>query len=152
MVIAVIRLKGSVGIRKTVKDALRIMRLKTIHNCIIIQDTPSNRGMIDKVKDYVTYGDITFDVFLDMLKKRGRMQGDKRLTEESVKEMGYDNFGHLATDIFENKTNFKKLKVVKPTFRLTPPSGGFKSMMKQFPKGDLGNRGEAINELLKKMV
>ncbi len=38
------------------------------------------------------------------------------------------------------------------TFRLAPPEGGFKSIKQPFPKGDLGFRGENINELVKRMV
>lgn len=155
--LAVIRVRGSVGVKKEFKDTMKMLRLKSVNSCVVVPDNPSYRGMIQKVKDYTTFGEITFDVFLAMLKKRGRLQGDKRLTEKAVKEMGYDNIGHLATDIFEGKINFKKLggrklRGLKPVFRLTPPSGGFKSTKTHYPKGDLGYRGEAINELLKKMI
>jgi large subunit ribosomal protein L30 len=37
-------------------------------------------------------------------------------------------------------------------FRLHPPSRGLRSVKLHFPKGDLGYRGEKINELLKRMV
>jgi len=36
--------------------------------------------------------------------------------------------------------------------RLSPPKGGFKSLKKSYPKGDLGYRGPAINDLIKKMM
>ena len=41
---------------------------------------------------------------------------------------------------------------IMPVFRLNPPSKGYKSVRKFFPKGDLGYRGEKINELLKRMI
>lgn len=35
---------------------------------------------------------------------------------------------------------------------LRPPKGGFRSLKLPFPKGDLGYRGEKINDLIKKMM
>jgi len=37
-------------------------------------------------------------------------------------------------------------------FALKPPVGGLKAIKLVWPKGDLGYRGEAINELLKRMI
>ncbi|MBL7160505.1 MAG: uL30 family ribosomal protein [Candidatus Aenigmarchaeota archaeon] len=45
-----------------------------------------------------------------------------------------------------------KKKGEGPIFRLTPPSHGLKSTKVHFPKGDLGYRGKAINDLLRRMV
>ena len=38
------------------------------------------------------------------------------------------------------------------TFRLQPPLKGFRSIKQHYPKGALGYRGAAINELIKRMV
>jgi large subunit ribosomal protein L30 len=38
------------------------------------------------------------------------------------------------------------------TFRLKPPEQGFISIKKAFPQGDLGFRGDNINELIKRMA
>jgi ribosomal protein L30/L7E len=35
---------------------------------------------------------------------------------------------------------------------LKAPKGGFRSLKKHWPKGDLGYRGEAINDLIKRMM
>jgi len=37
-------------------------------------------------------------------------------------------------------------------FRLRPPRKGYRSVRLPWPKGDLGYRGKAINELLKRMI
>ena len=77
-----------------------------------------------------------FNNFLSCLLKLG----DKKLTQEEVEAV------------------FQLAKVGKETgikrvFRLTPPSGGFKKSIKQhFPKGELGNRKEKINELILRMI
>jgi large subunit ribosomal protein L30 len=35
---------------------------------------------------------------------------------------------------------------------MKPPKKGYKSLKKHFPKGDLGYRGQAINDLIKRMM
>jgi large subunit ribosomal protein L30 len=108
--------------------------------------------MIMKVKDYITFGEIDLDTFVAMLKKRGRVEGNKRLDDKTVVTTGYKTMDELAKAIFEGKVNMRQVPKLKPVFRLTPPSKGFKSTKTQYPKGDLGYRGKAINELIKRMI
>ena len=150
--LAVVRVKGSVGVRQKFEDAMKMLRLTELNRCVVVPDDPSHRGMVTKVRDYVTFGEIDFETFLAMLKKRGRLEGDKRLDEKAIKELGYENVEKLAKDIFEGKVKMKDVPKLKLVFRLTPPSGGFKSTKLHYPKGDLGDHGDAINELLKRMI
>ena len=149
---AVVRIMGSIGVRKNIKDTMKMLRLDAPNRCVVVPDGPSYKGMAEKVRDYVTFGEITQDMLLAMLKKRGRLEGNKRLDESSVKQTGYDSIEQLAKEIFEGKVNMRRVPKLKPVFRLTPPSKGFKSTKRHYPKGDLGNRGEAINELLERMI
>jgi len=98
--------------------------------------------MLKKVRNWISWGEIDDKVLEIMIKKRGRRPGNKRLTEKEAKE------------IFEFiKNNEKVPDNIKPVFRLTPPSKGFKKSIKQhYPKGELGYRREKINELLKRMI
>jgi len=149
---AVIRIRGRIGVRRRIEDTFKMLRLNAVNNCIVLPEIPAFKGMIQKIKDFVTYGAIDFDTFLKMLKKRGRLEGNERLTEEIVKKMGFDSIEKMARDVFEEKIKMKNIPKLNPVFRLTPPSKGFKSIKKHFPKGDLGHRGEKINELLERMI
>ena len=58
-----------------------------------------------------------------------------------------------------NEETLKKLKEKRSdkgeetkVFRLSPPVKGVKSTRLAYPKGDLGNRKEKINELLERMI
>lgn len=152
MMLAVVRIRGSVGVRRKFEDAMKMLRLNEQNTCVVVPEDESYRGMIEKVKDFVTFGKIDLETFLAMLKKRGRLEGNRRLDEKTVKETGYESVEQMAKDIFEGKANMKRIPKLKPIFRLTPPSGGFKSAKEHYPKGDLGNRKEAINDLLKRMT
>ncbi len=150
--IAVIRIRGRVGVRRDIEDTLKLLRLKRVNHCVVVPETPSYLGMIKKVKDYVAYGKINFETFLELLKWRGRLEGDKRLTEEEVKKLGFDSIEDLARKLYNGEIKFKDVPKLKPVFRLRPPKGGHKSIKEHYPRGSLGNWGEDINKLLEKMI
>ena len=56
--IAVIRVRGNINVRKDIKDTLYMLRLYDKNYCVVVEDSHQNRGMIEKVKDFVTYGQI----------------------------------------------------------------------------------------------
>ncbi len=152
MMIAVVRIKGNVNVRKELKDTLKMLRLDAPNRCIVIKENPSQMGMIRKVRDLVTFGTIDIDVFTKMMEKRGRIEGDKRLDKRTVKETGYDSIETLAKDIFEGKISMKNVPKLKPVFRLTPPSKRFKSTKLHYPQGDLGDRKDSMKELIERMI
>ena len=80
--------------------------------------------------------------------------GDKKLTDESAKELGYKSLDDLAEALFKVEVECTNLPKVKPVFRLHPPKKGFKGKVKRSyaAGGELGYRGETINELLKRMM
>lgn len=100
------------------------------------------KGMLQKVRDYVTWGEIDDDVLKSLITKRGRKPVDKRLTEKEAEEISK-----------KTKESQKVSEEIAPVFRLNPPSKGFKKSIKQhYPDGELGYRGKEINELLKRMI
>lgn len=149
---AIIRIRGKVTVQYKIERALQMLRLNAVNNCVVVPETESYRGMIQKVKDYVTFGKIDVATLKAMLEKRGRLTGGRRLDGKNVKELGYDSIDALAAAIFEGKVKMKDLKALKKVFRLSPPSRGLKSIKTPYPKGDLGNRKEKINELIMRMI
>ncbi|MCQ5336754.1 MAG: 50S ribosomal protein L30 [Candidatus Methanomethylicia archaeon] len=145
-----IRIRGRVGIPPDIEETLKRLNLHRKFNASLLPETPSIIGMLKKVSDYITWGEITKENLVLLLKKRGRLKGDKRITEENLNLLNVSNFEELADMIL--KGNFPSL--IKKTFRLTPPSGGFKGSTKKHVNegGELGYRGMAINDLLLKMI
>jgi large subunit ribosomal protein L30 len=149
---AIIRLRGSAGINRNVEDTLQMLRLKAVNNCVIVQETVDYKGMLEKVKDSITWGEIDKDVLISMLKKRLRLKSNEKINEKEFKSVtGYES-EKLVDMLIGGKIKLKDLEKIEPVFRLTPPSKGFKSIKEHYPKGDLGYRGKEINELLKRMI
>jgi large subunit ribosomal protein L30 len=110
--------------------------------------------MLRKSKDYLTWGEVSQENVALLLKKRGKLVGDKELTDEYAKELDYKSLDDLAEAIFKVEVEFSSLPDVKPVFRLRPPKKGFKGKVKKSfaVGGEAGYRGDEINELLKRMV
>ncbi|MEM2320644.1 MAG: 50S ribosomal protein L30 [Candidatus Bathyarchaeia archaeon] len=152
--LAVVRIRGAVNVRKDVNDTLRMLHL--VRNCYatLIDNRPSYLGMLQKVHNHVTWGEVSKEVIALLLRERGKLMGNKRITDEYAKKIGFESVDNLAEAIYNLKVEFCKLPEIKPVFRLHPPSGGFKGSVKKSYKsgGVVGYRGEAINDLLKRMI
>jgi len=150
--LAVVRLRGNVNVNKKIKDTLSMLRLHKKDHCVIIPDNPTNRGMLQIVKDYVAFGEINSETLSILLKKRGRLTGNISLTDEYIKENSdFNSIEEFSNALIEGKTEIKEIPELKPILRLHPPRGGFKNLKWQYKRGELGYQGKNINNLLYKM-
>jgi len=149
-----VRIRGMSDVSQEVKDTLSMLRLNRNCHATLVDDRPAYKGMLRKSKDYLTWGEVSQENIALLLKKRGRLVGDKKLTDEYAKELDYESLDDLAEAIFKVDIEFSSLPEVKPVFRLRPPKKGFKGKIKRSfaAGGELGYRGDAINDLLKRMV
>ena len=153
--IVVIRIKGLVEIRGEFAETLNRLRLRRKYSCVIAREKPEIIGMIEKVRNFVAYGKISKEMLVELIKKRGKpdktMKGEKG-SKEKVEINVEKDAEKIASEFFESKVE-KKLEDfgLKPFFRLHPPRGGIKSK-EHFPRGVLGDHGEKINELLRRML
>ena len=113
--LAVIRVRGQLHIKHPIKITFTYLNLQNKNSCIIIEETPVTKGMIQKIRNYVTWGPVNEDI-LNSLKKKHPKQ---------------------------------------TVYNLPPPLKGYgrKGIKMPFAKGGaLGERGEKINDLLKRMI
>lgn len=151
--IAVVRVRGTVNVRRDVAETLSRLRLEKPNHCIVLPEDKSYIGMVKKVKDWVAYGRIDLDTLKLLLERRGRLTGGRPLTEENVKELGFNSIEELAEALWRGEVKIKDLRKLKPVFRLHPPSGGYrKTVKKHYPEGSVGDWGGEIGSLIKRMV
>jgi large subunit ribosomal protein L30 len=143
MMYAIIRVRGSVDKRQEIKDTMAMLRLTHVNHCVLVRKDPKIEGMIKKVKDFVTWGEISEATLEKLVSERGRMEGDKKLDEKDAKSV-------LESIKKNKKTNV--IKGFKPVFRLSPPKKGYEGIKRAYPKGALGYRGEKINHLIERMI
>lgn len=153
MAFVVVRIRGIPDVRYDIRETLKRLRLNKKFHATIVPDTPVYRGMLFKAKDYIAYGPADKDTVKEMLLKRGRLIGNKPLTEEYVKNHLAMDIDELAEKLAKGELKLAELKGVKPVFRLHPPRGGFKRSIKKLVQagGELGYR-EDIPSLILRML
>ena len=149
-----IRVRGLSDISREMKETLQMLHLNRNCHAVLIDDRPSNIGMLRKVRNYIAWGEISKENVALLLKNRGRLVGDKKLTDEYAKEIGYKSLDDLTEATYKLEVNYNNLPRVKPVFRLHPPKKGFKGKVKRSyaAGGVTGYRGDAINDLMKRMI
>lgn len=149
-----VRIRGLSDISQETKDTLMMLRLTRNCHATLLDDRPAYNGMLRKSQHCLTWGEVSQESIALLLKKRGRLVGDKKLTDEYAKELDYKSLDDLAEAIFKVDIEFSSLPEVKPVFRLRPPKKGYKGKVKKSyaAGGAAGYRGDAINDLLKRMV
>jgi large subunit ribosomal protein L30 len=154
MVFAAVRIRGIVNVKPDIKRTLQLLRLTRVNHCVLLEENASIKGMLQIAKDYVTWGEIDKAILSELLGSRGKLEGDKNLTEDYIKSAtSYNNLEKLSQAIIDNKFKYKDIPNVKPIFRLSPPKKGYEGIKKSFVnKGALGYRRKEINKLLERMI
>jgi len=154
MTYAAIRIRGVINIKPDIKKTLNLLNLTRANHCVILQETPSTKGMLQVAKDYITWGEIDKDVLTKLIKIRGKLEGDKEVTDDFLKTTtSYNTIDKLSDAIINNKFKYREIPSVKPVFRLSPPKKGYEGIKRSFvKKGALGYRGKEINKLIERMI
>lgn len=150
--IAAIRVRGTTGVKGEIADTMKMLKLNRINHAVILQENPSYSGMLQKAKDYITWGEIEEDTLAKVISKRGRLPGGDKVTEEYLKEnTSYKSIEDVAKAVSGGE-RLEDLGI-KPVFRLHPPRKGYKNVKNAYNEdGTLGYRGEEIETLIKKML
>ncbi len=153
--IAVIRVRGSAEQSNLLNSTFKMLRLYRKNHCSIVSNAPSYVGMISRVKDHSTWGELDQATFKELLLKRGKLPGKVSLTEAYIKEKTKLTADEFVKQFFDFKKELKDIPGLKPYFKLNPPKRGFerKGIKKPFSIGGaLGYRKEKINDLIKRMI
>jgi large subunit ribosomal protein L30 len=153
-----IRIRGTLDVRPEVSQTLYMLRLRRKYTASLYHSSqPGITGMLKLAEDWIAWGEIDKVTLVELLRKRGRIVGDKPLTDSWVKEkLGLNGLDELAEKLLAGELYLNKLKEygIKPFFRLHPPKGGFKGSIKRRygDGGVLGYWGSDINKLLARMI
>lgn len=148
-----IRIRGGLNAPAFVEDTLKMLRMGRNNSATLLDDRPEYLGMLQKAKDYITWGEPTLETVRLLLEKRGRAFGDGPIGDGILEGLGHETIDDLALKLHSGEVAINELEGIKPFFRLHPPSKGFKRSIKRpyGSRGELGYRGEAINDLAKRM-
>ncbi|MEC7720577.1 MAG: 50S ribosomal protein L30 [Candidatus Thermoplasmatota archaeon] len=156
MTFLVIRVRSDRGVKPKIRDTMSMLNLTRVNHAVLIPDTPAYAGMLHKAKDYITWGEVDADTIATLISERGRLVGDKPVTNSSVKSgSDYSTIKALSKAIASGDAGTGDIDGMKPVFRLHPPRGpkGWGGIKRSFTVGGaLGFRGEAIADLAGRMI
>jgi large subunit ribosomal protein L30 len=154
MTIAVVRVRGSVNVKSDILDTMKMLRLNRVNHCVVIPESKEYMGMVRKVKDYVTWGEIKPETLAKMIINRGKLVGDKKITDKYLQSQSdFKSIMSFAKAVTAGEARYQDIKDIKPVIRLHPPRKGYEGVKRSFRAGGaLGYRGDNINALIDRMI
>ncbi|MBA0908530.1 MAG: 50S ribosomal protein L30 [Nitrosarchaeum sp.] len=136
----VVRIKGQADCPYWATTTMTLLKLDKKYRATILPAKDNTLGMLNKVKHYVTWIPLETSLAIELIDKKARKDGYKKITLADLKELGFDSTEALGSALAEGKATLSKLKPLKPWFALAPPRYGFKRSTKKLygQKGILG--------------
>ena len=149
----VVRIKGQVDVPHWADTTLNLLKLEKKYRATIIPAKENTLGMLNKVKHYVCWHEVDSELAKELLDKKARASGYKKVTSEDIEKAGFKSIDEMAASLAEGKSSLTKLKPLKPWFALSPPRHGFKRSTKKMygEKGILGQNKD-LGTLVRNMI
>jgi len=156
----VVRIRGVNGVSPKARNILKILRLRQIHNAVFVKLTKSTLQLLHLIEPFIAYGYPNLKTVRDLIYKRGfgRIAAQRiALNDNKIIEKALGKFNVVCTEdivheIFECGPNFEKINRFLWAFKLNPPRGGYVQNLKNtVERGDAGNHGDLINDIIRRM-
>ena len=149
----VVRIKGEADVPHWAEMTLRLLKLEKKYRATIIPSRENVPGMLNKVKHYIAWKEIDVEMATELLNKKGRRTGYKRITSSNIRQTGYRTIDALASALADGSTSMTKIKSIKPWFALAPPRHGFrKSTKRMYGQNGVLGQNKDLDELVRRMI
>ena len=149
----VVRIRGQADVPHWAVTTLKLLNLTKKFRATIIPANDSNLGMLRKIQHYISFQEIDLDTTKELLDKKARKAGYKKISADDLAESEFKTVDNLASSLSEGNISLSKAKPLKPWFALSPPVHGFKRSTKNLygQKGILGHNKE-LTSLVRRMM
>ena len=149
----VVRIHGQPDVPYWATTTMALLKLEKRYRATIIPEKDNTLGMLRKIQHYISWQEIDIETTKELLNKKARKSGYKKVTDEDIIAVGFQSIDELASALTEGKATLSKLKPLKPWFALDPPRHGFKRSTKRLygQKGVLGYNKE-LSVIVKRMM
>ena len=156
MTFLIVRVRSDRGVERSIRDTMAMMNLTRVNHATIVPENSTYAGMLQKAKDFVTWGVVDAGTIENLLKERGRMVGDKPVNDAAIKAgSDFKSVKDFAKALASGEASMKSVDGLKPVLRLHPPRGskGWGGIKRAYSVGGaLGFRGEEISSLAERMI
>ncbi|KAJ1734716.1 60S ribosomal protein L7 [Coemansia biformis] len=157
----VIRTKGINKIAPKPRKVLQLLRLLQINNGVFVRLSYATTQMLQIITPYAAWGTPNLKTVKELIYKRGYAKvnkqrlpiSDNRIIEENLGKYGIICVEDLVHEIYTVGPNFKIANNFLWPFKLSNPTGGWaRRKVRHFIEGgDVGNREDKINALVRRM-
>jgi large subunit ribosomal protein L30 len=149
---AVIRVRGHGKIKRKAVLTLEQMHLSRVNHMVLLPETDTTRRMLQIVKDYVTWGEVSGEVMGKLMDSAFLLEGDRKPSPGEMEKVSGMDGPSLLQSLAGGRTTLADLKI-KKVVRLHPPRHGWEAVKRDYATGgSLGYRGSEINELISRML
>ena len=156
MTFLIVRVRSDRGVERSIRDTMAMMNLTRVNHATIVPESSTYAGMLQKSKDFVTWGVVDAGTIEHLLKERGRMVGDKPVDDAAIKAgSDFKSVKDFSKALASGEATMKSVDGLKPVLRLHPPRGskGWGGIKRAYSVGGaLGFRGEEISSLAERMI
>ncbi len=149
----VVRIRGQADVPYWATYTMSLLKLDKKYRATILPARENTLGMLKKVQHYVSWFELDTSLAKELLDKKARKSGYKKITLDDIQSLGFSSIDDLATALSEGRAVLSKLKPLKPWFALSPPRFGFKRSTKRLygQRGILGQNRD-LDKLVRNMM
>ena len=124
MTFLVVRVRSDRGVERRIRHTMAMLNLTRVNHATIVPESSTYAGMLQKSKDFVTWGVIDANTIESLLKERGRMVGNKPVDDAAIKANSeFKSMKDFAKALASGEATMKSVDGLKPVLRLHPPRG-----------------------------
>src|SRR5256885_7635055 len=141
--ILAVRLRGTASDNPDVQRTMESLKLERTFQARLLDNTPSNLGMLRSAKVLVAWGEVSPDLLGRVLEKRGERDGADGLDDGFLRLLGKASFDDLAKAVVAGETSLHEpfRAGLKGPFRFPPPRGGVHRGLRRGAAGGGGGGG-----------
>jgi len=161
-VLLVVRIRGINRMSPKVRKVLRLLRLRQIHNAVLIKSNKATIGMLKLVEPWIAYGYPSVTTIKKMICKRGYLKVNRQRiplvnneqVEELLGEHDIKSVGCMINELYTCGPEFTTVASALWPFKLSSPKGGYRGVKRiHFVSGGTyGNHEQFINQFVAKML
>jgi len=99
----VIRIKGQADVPYWANTTLRLLKLEKKYRATILPIKENTDGMLKKIQHFISWQEIDMSTTKELLDKKGRRSGYKKITAEDISKAGFKTIDELATSLSKGK-------------------------------------------------
>ena len=104
----VVRICGQPDVPYWATTTMSLLKLEKKYRATIIPEKENTLGMLRKIQHYISWQEIDIDTTKELLDKKARKSGYKKITNEDVIAVGFKSMYELESALTEGKTSLSK--------------------------------------------